>query len=409
MNMQSDKSIVIVGAGHAGGSLAAFLRQYGFQGKISLIGDEPCPPYHRPPLSKAWLKGELELESLYLKPKAFYETQNIEFLEGCRVTGFDPNAKLVRLSDGESRHYDELVIATGADSRRLSIPGADHKNIFYLRNLEDAEKLSEALRFSKKLAVIGGGYIGLECAATARGMGIEVTVFERAPRILERVASAPLSEFLTKYHSDKGVEFYVDASVVEIIGSDCASGIRLADGRIFECDAVLVGVGAVPSTELAMNAGLECNDGISVDEDCRTAFPSVFAIGDVAKRPHPLFQRDLRIESVPSAMEQAKRVASFITGKAPAAAEQPWFWSDQYDLKLQMVGLLTNANQYVVRGDIPAGKFCIFHFSDDCLVAAEAINAPPEFFAAKKMVGNQLALDKTLLSDMSVPLNGFVK
>jgi len=409
MNTQSDKSIVIVGAGHAGGSLAALLRQYGFQGKISLIGDEPCPPYHRPPLSKAWLKGELGLEALYLKPKAFYEMQNIEFLEGCRVTGFDPSAKLVRLSDGGSRRYDELVIATGADSRRLSIPGADCSNVFYLRSLEDAEKLSEALRASKKLAVIGGGYIGLECAATARAMGIEVTVFERAPRILERVASAPLSEFLTKYHFEKGVQFHLDASVAEILGGDCASGIRLSDGRVFDCDAVLVGVGAVPSTDLAIAAGLECNDGISVDEDCRTAFPSVFAIGDVAKRPHPLFQRDLRIESVPSAMEQAKRVASFLTGKAPAAAEQPWFWSDQYDLKLQMVGLLTNANQYVVRGDIAVGKFCIFHFSDDCLVAAEAINAPPEFFAAKKMVGNQLALDKTLLSDMSVPLNGFVK
>lgn len=409
MNTKSDKSIVIVGAGHAGGSLAAFLRQYGFQGKISLIGDEQFPPYHRPPLSKAWLKGEVKLDALYLKPKAFYETQDIEFVSGRKATGFDPIAKSVRLSDGESRHYDELVIATGADSRRLSIPGAERENVFYLRNLEEAERLSESLKASKKLAVIGGGYIGLECAATARAMGIEVTVFERAPRILERVASAPLSEFLTQYHSAKGVRFFLDASVVEILGADCASGVRLADGRVFECDAVLVGVGAVPSTELAIAAGLECSDGISVDEDCRTAFPSVFAIGDVAKRPHPLFQRDLRIESVPSAMEQAKRVASFITGKAPAAAEQPWFWSDQYDLKLQMVGLLTNANQYVIRGDMTGGKFCIFHFSDDCLVAAEAINASPEFFAAKKMVGNQLGLDKTQLSDLSVPLNMFIK
>jgi 3-phenylpropionate/trans-cinnamate dioxygenase ferredoxin reductase component len=408
MNTQSDKSIVIVGAGHAGGSLAAFLRQYGHKGRITLIGDEVSLPYHRPPLSKAWLKGEVTLESLYLKPQAFYESQNIELVLGSGVTKLDPEDKVVHLSDGESLHYDELVIATGANSRRLNVPGSDLDNVFYLRNIEDAKKLAEALRVSSRLAVIGGGYIGLECAATARALGIEVTLFERTSRTLERVASEPLSTFLTKYHASKGVEFCFEASVAEILGTERASGVRLADGRVFECDAVLVGVGAIPNVELAIAAGLECSNGIVVDEACRTALPSVFAIGDVAMRPHPLFQRNLRIESVPSAMEQAKRVASVLTGKPALAAEQPWFWSDQYDLKLQMVGLLGNASQYVVRGDVESGKFCIFHFSDDNLVAAEAVNASAEFFAAKKLIGREIAPSRERLSDVLIPLNEFV-
>jgi 3-phenylpropionate/trans-cinnamate dioxygenase ferredoxin reductase subunit len=409
MNTQNDKSIVIVGAGHAGGSLAAFLRQYGYQGKITLIGDEALPPYHRPPLSKAWLKGEVALDALQLKSEAFYKTQNIELVLGSQVLSLDPVAKVVHLASGQNCRYDELVLATGADSRRLSIPGAGLGNVFHLRNLSDAERLSAAFKVVKKLAVVGGGYIGLECAATARAMGIEVTIFERSPRILERVASSQLSDFLTQYHTAQGVKFSLEASVIEFIGADSVTGIRLADGKTYECDAVLVGVGAVPSTVLAEAAGLDCPDGIPVDEDCQTALTSIFAIGDVAKRPHFLLQRELRIESVPSAMEQAKRVAALLTGKAPSAEEQPWFWSDQYDLKLQMVGLLGNANQCVVRGDVGAGKFCIFHFVDDLLVAAEAINAPPDFFAAKKMVGKQLAIDKRFLADLSVPLNNFIK
>ena len=405
---ETSRRVVVVGAGHGGGAVVAFLRQYGFAGSLTLIGDEPIAPYHRPPLSKAWLKGAVTTESLALKPGDFYSEQNVELRLGHRVESIDAGARLVSFGNGESIPYDELILATGAYARTLPAVNAMHANVMALRNLNDAGKLRAALAPGKRLVIIGGGYIGLECAATARALGAEVVVIEKAPRLLERVASAPIAHFLHAYHEKHGVGFVLNANIENIEGENSATAVVLNDGRRFPCDAILVGVGVIPDTTLAKGAGLACNDGITVDADCRTSNPHIFALGDVAKRSHPLFQRDLRLESVPNAMDQAKRVAAAIAGHAPPAVEVPWFWSDQYDLKLQMVGLSFDANELVIRGHQETGKFGVFHLRDGHVVTVEAINSPPEFFAGKKLVGSGKPVDSKRLADTSVPLNELI-
>lgn len=402
---ETTRRIVVIGAGHGGGSVTAFLRQYGFAGSIILIGDEPLGPYHRPPLSKAWLKGEVATEGLTLKPGAFYSEQNVELRLGQRAELIDTTARQVTLSNGECIPYDDLIIATGASARKLPLNGTGCSNVLTLRNLADAEKLRSFLLPGKRLAIIGGGYIGLECAATARSLGAEVVVIEKSSRLLERVASAPIAEFLQRCHEKHGVSFVFNAGVEAIEGETLATAVILSDGRRFECDAVLVGVGAIPDMLLAQAAGLACNDGITVGADCRTSNSHVFAIGDVARRTHPLFGRELRLESVPSAMEQAKLVAATIVGREPAAAEVPWFWSDQYDLKLQMAGLSFDVDDLLIRGNPEAGKFAVFHLRDGHVTTVEAINSPPEFFAGKKLVALGKRVDCARLSDPSVSLN----
>ncbi|MCK9285210.1 MAG: FAD-dependent oxidoreductase [Rhodocyclaceae bacterium] len=405
---ETPRRIVVVGGGHGGGAVVGFLRQYGFAGTITLIGEEPVAPYHRPPLSKAWLKGDVTVDGLALKPGPFYSEQNVELRLCVRVESIDPAARCVALATGERLPYDELILATGAYPRTLPLPGAGHHNVMTLRNLADAEKLRGALGPGKRLAIIGGGYVGLECAATARALGAEVVVIEKAPRLLERVASVPISAFLQRYHERHGVGFALAANIEAIEGTDRAEAVRLADGRRFPCDALLIGVGAAPAIALAAAAGIACNDGITVDDDCRTSVPHVFALGDVAKRPHPLYQRALRLESVPSSMEQAKRVAAVITGREPAHAEVPWFWSDQYDLKLQIAGLPFDADELVVRGDPEADKFAVFHLRDGRVVTVEAISAPPEFFAGKKLIASGKVLTAAQLADLAVPLTELI-
>jgi 3-phenylpropionate/trans-cinnamate dioxygenase ferredoxin reductase subunit len=404
--MTSDKreKVVVVGAGHGGGSVVAYLRQYGYAGDIELIGMEPVVPYHRPPLSKAWMKGETSLEALALKPAAFYAAENIALRLGTRVVRIDAARCCVALDDGDELVYDHLVLAPGADARSLSLPGAAFSNVMSLRNLNDAAGLRAALTPGKKLVIIGGGYVGLECAATARALGVEVVLVERAPRLLERVASPAISAFLQSYHQRHGVEIVTAADLLAIDGETRAEGIRLKDGRSFACDALLVGVGANPSVALAQEAGLVCDDGILVDADCRTSQANIFALGDAAKRPHDVYGRTLRLESVPSALEQAKRVASVLTGRAPAAAEVPWFWSDQYDLKLQMAGLLLEATDSVVRGDPDHGKFAVYHLCAGCVVAVEAVNSPQDFMAGKKLIAAKTRVDATRLADTAVAL-----
>lgn len=399
--------MVVIGAGHGGGSLVAFLRQYGFKGPITLIGDEHFPPYHRPPLSKAWLKGEVGGSALALKPVSFYEEQNIELRLGERVDRIDAAMRDVLLSDGTRLAYDRLVIATGAAARSLGLSGAQAANVMTLRNIVDAECLKQAIGSGKKVVIIGGGYVGLECAATARFLGAEVLVLERAERLLERVASAPVASFLKKYHEAKGVAFELGATVTALEGAEFANQVVLADGRRFPCDLVLVGIGAVPVTGLAAAAGLDCDDGIVVNEQCETSVPNIYAIGDVAKRNHPRYHR-IRLESVPSAMEQAKLVAAAIVGREPPESEVAWFWSDQYDLKLQIAGLAATGAQLVVRGDPAVGKFAVFHLQDGRVKTVEAISSPQEFFAGKRLVGTDALVDASLLADVAVPLNKIV-
>ena len=398
--------VLIIGAGHAGGSAAALLRQYGFAGEIVLAGEEAAAPYQRPPLSKAWLKGEAGLEDLLLRPESFYAEQQIDLRTGVTATAIDAGAKAVTFADGVVEAYDVLILATGSMARKLAIPGADRPDLMELRTLNDAERLKSALAPGKRLAVVGGGYVGLEAAASARALGAEAVVIERMDRVLARVASETLSAFFTDYHRARGVEILTGAEVSGFEGGGVRpEGVRLADGTLIAADAVLVGVGALAREALARTAGLPCENGVVVDENARTADPSIYAIGDVTHRPIPVHGgRMHRLESVPNSLEQAKQAAAAIVGRAPPAAEVPWFWSDQYDVKLQIAGLPFDADHQVVCGDPASGAFAVFHLNGDRIVCVEAVNAPADFMGGRLLIVKATPVDPVLLADPSVSM-----
>ncbi len=401
-----DERIVIVGAGHAGGSVAALLRQYKWQGPIILVGAEPVPPYQRPPLSKAWLKGDADHGSLALRPLAFYASNAIELRLDAVAVGVDRVERTVTLGSGEVIGYDRLILALGSRARQLALPGRELGGVLELRTYADADRLKAALAPGRRIAVIGGGYIGLEAAASARALGAEVTVIEREERLLARVACPLLSAFFFDEHRRHGVAFVLGASVEALEGADgSVTGVRLSDGRLVPCDVALIGVGAQPNVELAAAAGLACDNGIVVDGSARTADPDVFAIGDCTRRPLPLYDCTVRLESVPNALEQAKQAASALCGRAAPAMEVPWFWSDQYDLRLQIAGLAQDAVETVLRGDPAARSFALFHLGlDDRLLAVEAVSAYPEFMAARTMIGKRKQIAGARLRDMSLSM-----
>lgn len=402
----SDAHVVIVGAGHAGGTAAALLRQYGHEGPITLLGDEPIPPYQRPPLSKAWLKGEADADSLALKPLEFYPEAGIDFRPGISALSLNRGDRTLALSDGSTIAYDNLIIATGARAIVLPIEGKDLDGILFLRTAADAEKLKATVGPGRTLAVVGGGYIGLEVAASGRALGAEVVVLEREDRLLKRVACEALSSFFQAYHEMHGVAFELGASVTGYVGAGGrVTGVKLADGRVIACDAVVVGVGAHPNEELAKDAGLECARGVVVDLDARSVTdPAIFAIGDVAHRPMPIYERMFRMESVPNALEQAKQAACAITGRPRPPGECPWQWSDQYDIKLQIAGYAFDADEILVRGDPASAKFAIFHLKGDQVQSVEAINAPPEFMMGKMLIMNRRPVNKAKLADPSISM-----
>ncbi|WP_428149799.1 NAD(P)/FAD-dependent oxidoreductase [Brevundimonas sp.] len=396
--------VLIVGAGHAGGSAAALLRASAFEGEIVLVGDEPAPPYQRPPLSKAWLKGEADLDFLLLRPETYYAEQNITLRTGVRASSISPEARTVTFSDGTAETYDVLVLATGSTGRRLPIPGADRPDLIELRTIADAERLKARLGPGRRLVIVGGGYVGLEAAASARALGAEVVLLERLDRVLKRVTSEPLSAFFTERHRREGVDIRtgVDVSAFE------DGGVRLSDGERVEADVVLVGVGALANDELARTAGLDCDPagsgGIVVDETARTSDPAIYAIGDVTLRPIPAHGVTMRLESVPNALEQARQAAHAIVGRPQVAPEVPWFWSDQYDVKLQIAGLPAEADRTLVRGDPASGRFAVFHLNGDRIVCVEAVSAPPEFMAGKQLIQRRTPVDVDKLADPAVSM-----
>jgi len=397
--------VVIVGGGHAGGSAAAFLRQYGYEGPITVIGEEPIAPYQRPPLSKAWLKGEADADTLALRPDSFYAEKDIALRLSTRAASIQRSAKTVTLEDGEKVPYDTLIIATGARAKRLNLPGADLNGVQVLRSAADAEVLKLALGPGKRLAVVGGGYIGLEAAASARALGADAVVIEALPRILTRSSCQALSDFFTSYHKAHGVDFELNARIEGFEGKDGhVTGVKLAGGRVIACNDVVVGVGVAPNDELARDAGLETVDGILVDESARTADPSVFAIGDVTHRPMPLYARNARLESVANALEQAKQAAAAIAGRPPLPHEVTWNWSDQYDIKLQLAGMPFDADDTLLRGDPAAAKFAVFHLKGSVIRAVEAVNAPAEFMAARQLIGSQKPIDRAKLANTAVSM-----
>lgn len=406
--------IVIIGAGHAGGSAAGILRQYGYTGHIALIGAEPYRPYQRPPLSKAWLKGEASLDDLYLRGDTFYADQNIDARVNTQALSIDRTGKTVALPGGITLPYEHLILATGSKARPFPVPGADRVPHHLLRTLDDAEALKNALQPGHRIGLIGAGYVGLEVAASARHLGCEVTVFERESRILARVASPSLSNFFTDMHMGRGVGLITEAAITELsLGQGDRKVVHLADGRTHEFDLLLVGVGALANDDLAQAAGLECvtlgSGGIMVDEQARTSDPDIFAIGDVTLRTLPFYEGRFRLESVPNALEQSKQAAAAITGYKPPVVETPWFWSDQYEFKLQIAGLLRPDCRAIVRGDPASGAFSVFHVDGEGrLMTAECVSKPADFMAAKLLITKGMALDDAI-ADPEVSLKPYLQ
>ncbi|HEY5412005.1 MAG TPA: FAD-dependent oxidoreductase [Caulobacteraceae bacterium] len=405
--MNETARIVIVGAGHAGGTAAALLRQHGHTGPILLIGEEPVVPYQRPPLSKAYLKGETDAEALKLRPDAFYAESHIALRMGARAEAIDRSARRVRLQGGEDLAYDILILATGSANRTVHFEGERPGDLHALRTLADAERLKTIVGAGRRLVIVGGGYIGLEAAASARALGAEATVVELEPRVLARVACEELSAFFEAYHRNRGVEILAGAQVVAVErGPDgVLAGVRLADGRQVACDGVLTGVGAAARAELARDCGLDCDPGIVVDHAGRTSDPRIFAIGDVTLRPlHHYGDRRHRLESVSNAVEQARQATAAILGQPAPAHEVPWFWSDQYELKLQIAGMPFDADARVIRGAMEDASFAIFHLKHGRVVAVEAVNRPPEFMAGRQLIAQGRTVDAAMLADPAVSM-----
>ena len=395
--------IVIIGAGQSGAQAVATLRAEGYTGALTMIGDESHAPYQRPPLSKAYLMGTMERDRLFLKPDAFYRDAQCEMILGVGATRIDRATKTVHLADGRVLAYDKLLLATGSRVRKIRCPGADLRGIHYLRGIDDVDALRASFQPGKKLAIVGGGYIGLEVAAVAAKRGIDVTVFEAMDRLMARAVSAPISDFYDKVHRAAGVKVLLNTGVEAFEGDGALAAIR-AEGTSYPADVALVGIGIIPNIELAKEAGLGCDDGIVVNEKSDvTGDPAVFAAGDCTRH----VGREgtaLRLECVQNAIDQAKHAALGMLGKPSTYREVPWFWSDQYDLKLQIAGLARPSDRLVVRGNPEARKFAIFHLRDGAIAAVEAVNAAPEYLVGKKLIADGTKVAPDRLADTSIPM-----
>jgi len=383
--------IVIVGAGQAGVQTAEALRASGYTGAITLLGDEPHGPYHRPPLSKAWLAGEMEAVQLVMRAPEMLARKAIELRTDTRVTAIDREAKLVRLADGSALPYTGLVLATGSTPRRLPLRGADAQGVLALRSRDDASAIAERLALCQEkqlpVVVIGGGFIGLEVAATARKKGLTVTVLEAAPRLLGRVLAPVLSDWYAELHRGHGANLVLGAQIeaLEADAQGSVSGVRLVDGTLVPAGLVVVGIGVNANDQLAQAAGLACERGIVVDACGRTSDPAIVAAGDCAARRLPDGGL-LRLESVQNATEQGKSAAAALLGQDRPFTATPWFWSDQYDKKLQMAGLSTGADHWAVRGDLASGSFSVYHFQGEKLLAVDSVNASKDHLQARKLL-----------------------
>lgn len=388
--------VVIVGASHAGSQLAASLRQEGWEGDIVLLGDEPALPYQRPPLSKAYLAGNVTLEELALRSGSFYVKNDVQLVCDSAVS-IDIDGRQVHTEAGNSLEWDQLALCTGARPRRLSIPGADLDNVLYLRNAADVAQIREAARDAHRVVIVGAGYIGLETAASLRASGgLEVTVLESAGRALERVTAPEVSAFFERIHRGHGVDVRTGAQVMALVGDDRVRAVHLADGESIPADLVIVGVGVVPNVDLAADAGLAVDDGVVIDHHARTSAPAVFAAGDCATHDMPRYGRRVRLECVPSAVEQAKVAASSMCGKSNSISALPWFWSDQYDLKLQIAGLNTGYDEVLVDGDPTLdNSFSCFYLRDGQLIAADCVNRSSDFMFSKRALASETPVEKS--------------
>ena len=403
----SEKNIVIIGGGQAASQVAISLRQKNFTGDISILSSEEYHPYQRPPLSKKYLSGELDSERLYLKPKKFYEDQNINVMLNSYVEEIDrSNSKLTfSKNNGEEAtiNYDNLVISTGTSPRLIPLDNPNLKGVHYLRSIKDVEEIKKSLIGAKSMVIIGGGYIGLEVAAESKKLGLNVTVVEMANRILERVTSPIISSFYHSYHESNGVEIRTSTSVIGINGDLNVSSVETSSG-IIEADIVVVGIGVLPCQDLAEKAGIETNNGIVVNEFCISSDSNIFSAGDCTLHPSAFYKRDIRLESVHNAIEQGKTVASSIMGEFIPYNQIPWFWSDQYDLKFQIAGLNTDYDEHIVRGQPENNSFSVFYFKDGNMISSDCVNSAPEHMMSRRFIFNKTEVDLEKLQNKEIPI-----
>jgi 3-phenylpropionate/trans-cinnamate dioxygenase ferredoxin reductase subunit len=401
--------VVIAGAGHAAGQLVASLKQQKFAGKIVLVGDESHLPYQRPPLSKKFLSGDLAAERLYVKPPAFYDDPQIELRLDTSITKIDCDSNTLKIQDGDDIPYDKLILALGSRVRQLSIEGADLDGVHYLRSIADVDGIRTELQNKKNAVIVGAGYIGLEVAAVTRQLGLDVTVIEMADRVMSRVVSPEISDFYQIEHTSHGVKLRLSTGITAFRGKDHLQAVETADGELIPADFVVVGVGILPNTELAIDAGLNVEDGIVVDDRCQTSDPDIYAVGDCTRHPNSIYDRQLRLESVHNALEQAKTAVSNICGNEAHYSQVPWFWSDQYDLKLQIAGLSTGYDDVIIRGNPADRSFACLYLKDKKLIATDAVNSPKEFVQSKALISSHTELDRNQLADTNIQLREFLQ
>lgn len=401
---------IVVGAGNAGAELALQLREQGWSGDIVLYGEETRLPYHRPPLSKTFMTGSVAADQLAIRPQAAYDKAQVRLVHAAHVQAIDPAAHRITLADGSVADYAMLALTTGARPRRLALPGLDPQrpgdNLHVLRTLDDAHAIRARCLPGSRLLVIGAGYIGLELAASATALGARVTVLEALPRVLARVTGTEFAAFIEQTHRAAGVDLRLG---VRLERAECAAdgsvrALVCADGSRIECDLVVAGIGVEPNVELARDAGLAIDNGIVVDELARTSATDVVAAGDCTNHPSALYGRNIRLESVPNALEQARTAAATLAGKVRPYRQAPWFWSDQFDLKTKSVGLLTGHDRTVLRGDPATRSFAVFYLQGERILAVDTVNNSPDFLAAKRIVGEDIRVPAAVLGDSTQAL-----
>ena len=391
--------VLIVGGGHAGANTAFALRKDGFDGEIIIISDEGYLPYHRPPLSKDFLKQNLAVEKMSFKSADFYEEQKISINLDTQINSIDLTSNHA-ITEDASFNFDYLVFATGASPRLLPMENADSKNLFYLRQITDVLSMHQQITPHKEIVLIGGGYIGLEVASAMIELGLKVTILEAEERILQRVTSPEVSQFYNDYHSKKGVRIICNAKVTNLNAENqMINSVSLESGESLAADIVLVGIGAIPNTQLAASIGLECENGIKTDQYCRTSIPNILAVGDCTSSFNSLYNKEFRLESVPNALAQSKVASSSILGNELFNNEMPWFWSDQYDLKLQMAGLSSGYDECHIIGDTDSAEFIACYGKEGYLIALDSVNQSRQFMLFKKALGNGFKLEMSLIKD----------
>ena len=407
--MGKTSRIVVVGGGQAGGQAVDSLRKEGFDGELFLVTAEHQPPYQRPPLSKHYLAGRVGPDRVLLRPESFYAENSIELITGTKVESIDPAARRIELAAGRSLDYDRLLLATGSRVRRLDgMPGADLDGVLYLRTIEDSDRIRAAMDNAERVVVVGGGYIGLEVASVATEANLAVTVIETLPRLLSRVATSDLAAYYADLHRRRGVDLRLGTSVEAFHGDGRVRAVGLADGSEIPADVVVAGIGIEPATDLARAAGIDCDNGIMVDSGCRTSAPNVFAAGDCTSHPNPYFGRRVRLESVPNAMEQGRVAAATMLDHDRTYDSEPWFWSDQYGVRLQMAGLSEGADETVTRGSIGDDSFIVFYLKGGVLIGADAVDSVREFIFCRRLVAARGRPEPAVLADPSVPVRSLL-